>query len=222
MNLPYDASGTTEALRWRGRFWRRTMTVAVLASLIVCGWFGREALLRSAGCLWIVSDPITRADAVVVLGGDYQARPAVAADLYRRGLADKVLVSKIGEVEQASLGAIPSHTKLNRTTLLNLGVPSSAIENFGTANRNTKEEAVALREWAKRNAASVFIVPTEIFSARRVRWIFHREFSGSGVTIEVASFEQPGYTCTEWWKTEQGVVAFQNELLKYIYYRLKY
>jgi hypothetical protein len=61
-----------------------------------------------------------------------------------------------------------------------------------------------------------------MFSARRVRWIFQRELSGRGVTIEVPSFEPLGYTRGEWWKAEQGVVAFQNELIKYIYYRLKY
>ena len=82
-------------------------------------------------------------------------------------------------------------------------------------------DAVA-RQWAERNAASAFIIPTEMFSARRVRWIFQRELSGRGVTIEVPSFEPLSYTRGEWWKAEQGVVAFQNEVLKYIYYRLKY
>ena len=33
-------------------------------------------------------------------------------------------------------------------------------------------EAVGLREWAGGNATSAFIIPSEIFSARRVRWIF--------------------------------------------------
>jgi hypothetical protein len=101
----------------------------------------------------------------------------VAAELYRRGLADKVLVSQISD----------------HATLLKLGVPPNALENFGTANKNTKDEAVALKEWAKQNAASVFIIPSEIFTARRVRW-----------------------------KTEYGVTAFQTELLKYAYYRLNY
>ena len=55
-----------------------------------------------------------------------------------------------------------------------------------------------------------------------MRWIFQRELSGRGVTIEVPSFEPLSYTRGEWWKAEQGVVAFQNEVLKYIYYRLKY
>jgi hypothetical protein len=84
------------------------------------------------------------------------------------------------------------------------------------------DEAVALRDWAERNAASAFIIPSEIFSARRVRWIFCREFLGTAVSIEVPSIEPPHYTPSNWWKTERGLVAFQNEVLKYIYYRLKY
>jgi hypothetical protein len=103
-----------------------------------------------------------------------------------------------------------------------LGVPAGAIETFGTASKNTRDEAVALKEWAERNAASVIIIPSGIFSARRVRWIFRHEFSGTGVIIEVPSFESPEYTRWNWWKTERGVIAFQNEFMKYIYYRLKY
>jgi hypothetical protein len=105
---------------------------------------------------------------------------------------------------------------------LRLGVPPGAIETFGTANKNTRDEAVALKEWAERNAASSFIIPSEIFPARRVRWIFRREFFGTAVSIEVPAIEPPDYTRRDWWKTEHGLVAFQNEVLKYIYYRLKY
>jgi hypothetical protein len=92
------------------------------------------------------------------LGRLTQLGPFVTAELYRRGLADKVLVSQIPD----------------RASLVKLGVPSNAVEIFGTANTNTRDEAVALREWPKQNAASVFIIPSEIFSARRVRWIFDR------------------------------------------------
>ena len=84
------------------------------------------------------------------------------------------------------------------------------------------EEALALRDWAERNGASVLIIPTEIFAARRVSWIFRREFSGKNVRIEVPSFEPEDYTRAGWWKSERGLIAFQNEVLKYIYYRLKY
>jgi hypothetical protein len=42
--------------------------------------------------------------------------------MYRRGLADKVLVSVMDEVERVAAGASPSDTELNRTALLKLGV----------------------------------------------------------------------------------------------------
>jgi uncharacterized SAM-binding protein YcdF (DUF218 family) len=211
-----------KTLRWHRPLWLLATFIPVLATLALSAWLGREPLLRGAAYLWIVSDPVTRADAIVVLGGNFLVRPLVAADLYGRGLANKILVSQTVDLQQASVAVSPTDAELSRAALLKLGVPPGAIESFGNANANTREEAVAVRQWAERNAASKFIIPTEIFSARRVRWIFQRELSGSGVTIEVPSFEQPGYTRGEWWKSEQGVIAFQNELIKYIYYRFKY
>ncbi len=197
--------------------------VLVLATLCAVAWIEREALLRDAAALWIVSDPITPADAVVVLGGGIDVRPFVAADLYAKGLAKRILLSEADEGRSVNIGAVAGHTEANREVLLRLGVPESAIEKFGKANKNTREEAVSLKDWTDRNVVSVLIIPTEIFSARRVRWMFRREFAGTGVRIEVPSFDPPRlYTRAEWWKTEDGMIAFQNEVLKYFYYRLKY
>jgi len=100
-------------------------------------------------------------------------------------------------------------------------MPDTAIEMFGTENRNTEDEVLALKDWAEQNAATVIIVPSEIFAARRVRWIFNREFHGTGVRIEVPSFEED-FTRAGWWKTKAGLIAFQTEVLKYLYYRFKY
>ena len=182
----------------------------------------REPVLLGAAELWIVSDPVSRANAIVVLGGGLEIRPFVAAELWRKGFADKILISQGSEERAVSIGAIPSHSEQNREVLLKLGVPAGVIEKFGTASRNTRDEALALRKWAELNRPSGFIIPSEIFSARRVRWIFRHEFSGTGVVIEVPSFESPEYTRWDWWKTERGVIAFQNEFMKYIYYRWKY
>jgi uncharacterized SAM-binding protein YcdF (DUF218 family) len=206
-------------LQCQYRLRRCAAVIFVLASVAAGGWLMREPVLLGAAKLWIVSDPVSRANAIVVLGGGLETRPFEAAELWRRGLADKVLIS---QERAASMGAISSHSELNREILVKLGVPPGAIETFGAASKNTRDEAVALREWAERNAALVFIIPTEIFSARRVRLIFRHEFSGTAIRIEVRSVEPPDYTRWDWWKKEHGLVAFQNEVLKYIYYRLKY
>jgi uncharacterized SAM-binding protein YcdF (DUF218 family) len=197
----------TAAPPWQYRLGRYAAVIIMLASVAVGGWLVRERVLVAAADLWIVSDPTTRADAIVILGGGPETRPFVAAGLWRRGLADKILLTQGSE---------------DRNRLLKLGVPADAIEKFGIVITNTRDEAIALREWAERNPASAFIIPSEIFSARRVRWIFRRQFSGTPVSIEVPSFEPPDYTRWNWWKTENGLVAFRTEFLKYMYYRSRY
>lgn len=196
---------------------RYPLTIALLLLGLGAGaWLGGEALFRRFTDLWIVSDPITRGDAVVVLGGGLEYRPFVAADLYKKGLVKKVLVSRVRE---GQVGALLGRTE--RKVLLKLGVPDAAIEMFGTENRNTEDEALALKDWAEQNAASALIVPSEIFAARRVRWIFNRKFHGTAVRIEVPSFEED-FSRAGWWKTKAGLIAFQTEVQKYIYYRFKY
>jgi uncharacterized SAM-binding protein YcdF (DUF218 family) len=194
--------------------------VLALACLCAGTWIERGPLLQGMADLWIISDTVTHADAAVVLGGGLDVRPFAAADLYRRGLVNKVLISQVGDEPAVSLGVVLNHTESNRRVLLKLGVPADAIETFGTMNRNTIEEAFALSEWADRNNASSFIIPTEIFSARRVQYIFRRELAIE--RIEVLSLDPPLYNKDDWWKTDTGLIAFQNEILKYIYYRLKY
>ena len=193
----------------------------LLVVLLAGVWLERAPLLRGAAELWIVTDPITAADAVAVLGGDLDTRPFEAADLYKKGLVPKVLVSQVVEGRASAMGLIPGHSELNRIVLVKLGVPDTAIEMFGEANGSTKDEAVTLRAWADRHDVSRIIIPTESFSARRVRWIFDRLFAGSSVGIEIATIG-PNYTHAEWWNSEAAMIAFQNEIMKYLYYRLKY
>src|SRR5258708_4317123 len=86
------AATTGEGARAK-RLRRYFAIVLVLITLCAGVWTEREVLLRSAADLWIVSDTITPADAVVVLGGGINTRPFEAADLYAKGLVRKVLLS---------------------------------------------------------------------------------------------------------------------------------
>jgi uncharacterized SAM-binding protein YcdF (DUF218 family) len=117
---------------------------------------------------------------------------------------------------------VPSHIALNRAVLLKLGVPPEAIVSFGTDVSSTYEEARALAEWANRNGIKSIIVPTEIFSSRRVRWILVKELSGLDVGIDVQALPPLDYDLDNWWRHEAGVIGFQNEVIKYLYYRVKY
>jgi hypothetical protein len=64
---------------------------------------------------------------------------------------------------------------------LKFGVPPEAIVGFGTGNSSTYEEAHEPAAWARANGVRSIIVPTEIFSARRVRFILNKQPSSIGV-----------------------------------------
>jgi hypothetical protein len=226
----FQEGGQSDSLCYstrRGGWWRFLgRSAGVIVTLIVLGtllWIERAPVLTEVADLWIVSDPISRADAAVVLGGYLDVRPFAAAKLYKEGLVKEILVSRVDDNYPAvTIGVVPGHTEANEQVLLKLGVPPTAIETFGTANKTTKDEAAALRAWAALHHPSALIIPMDSFAARRVRWIFNKEFSGQNVKIEVPSSDPPNYSRTNWWHNDSGIITFQNEVLKYIYYRLKY
>jgi uncharacterized SAM-binding protein YcdF (DUF218 family) len=182
-------------------------------------WFGRGWLLRAAADLWIVSDGVVPADAVVVLGGGISTRPFAARAYYQNGLVPKILLSNVQDYKTEGIGI---EAALTRSELVLLGVPDSAIEVFGSGLSNTYEEALALREWVSRSSARTIIVPTEMFSARRLRWILNHELAGTGTQIRVPALDGPDYNRSNWWRNQQALISFRNEIVKYTYYRLRY
>lgn len=190
----------------RSSRWCSVLAVFAVVTIPAIGaWSSREWLLRSAGNLWIVSDPPGPADAVAVFGGGVADRPFAAAQYYRQGWVTKILVDE------------PD----SKAVLLKLGVPESEIEYFGQALRNTHQETLELRAWAQQHHLRSIIVPTEIFSARRVRWMFRRAFP-SEFRIRVIALDAPDYRRNDWWYRTRGIVDFRNEVIKYLYYRLRY
>lgn len=218
LDVPSGGPPARRAARLSGR--RIALAAAVLG--LALAWVAHAPILRQLAGWWAVSDDLRHANAVVVLGGDLDVRPFAAAALYKRGFGDKVLVSNVAMGRAERLGLIPSHTELNRDVLLELGVPETAIVTIGSDNSSTFDEAEAVRAWGVQSGAKTVIVPTELFAARRTRWIFHRVLDAAGIAVIVRTFPPPDYTLDDWWRNRHGLVDFDNEILKYLYYRAKY
>jgi len=203
-------------------FWRGLLgLLAVSAAICTAAWFGRDWGLRSAADLWIVSDPVGPADVAVIFGGGVGDRPFAAAEFYQKGLVRKILVSNAQEGRVQKMGLVASEAVVSRQVLLKLGIPDSAIEIFGDDLSNTHQEVLALRAWAERSGIHSVIVPTEIFPSRRLRWMLDQAF-GAGYVVRVPAIEPAEYGANNWWRHHAGLIDFQNEILKYIYYRLSY
>jgi uncharacterized SAM-binding protein YcdF (DUF218 family) len=203
---------------------RRPIAAALAIAALGFGsaWLEREPILQYLAARWVVSDELTKADAIVVLGGGIDVRPFAAADLYKRGFGDTILVSNTALQRAERLNFVPSHAELNRGVLLKLGVPTTAIALVGKDITSTRDEADAVRSWALQSHAKRIIVPTELFATRRTRWIFNRELSPIGVQVIIHAYPPQDYTLDSWWQHRYGLIDFNNEILKYVYYRTQY
>ena len=196
-------------------------TVAVFA-LGAVSWFLRGQLLRGLANALIVQDPLSKADAVVVLGGGMQTRPFEAARLYREGYAPRVLVASPELRPTDKMGITAADTKVTKRILSKQGMPDSAVVEFGDEVSSTHEEALALGSWIRKTGAKKIIIVSDPFHTRRVRWLFKKELQPVGTEILTVAAPSLKYDASNWWQTEQGLIEFQNELIKYAYYRFNY
>ena len=86
---------------------------------------------------------------------------------------------------------------------------------------STFEEAKALRHWCEENKARSVIVVTNSFYGHRVSRIFGRVL-GDRIRVQVATAECKKYSARDWWKSEEGLIAFNNEWIKTLYYWFRY
>lgn len=207
--------------------WRRLRSVVLWSCGLVvllaafCFVF-RSPILRSVANAWVVDGPLSKADAIMVLGGGFPRRPIEAARLYRAGLAPKVLYSDVSTNMLAQLGLGKPQPELTRELLIEQGVPESAVECVGHSVVNTYEESLAVRDWLRQTGGKSVIIPTGEFHTRRVRWVFRKALRPLGARVQVKPIIDDRFTTTNWWRTEEAVVGFQNEIVKYLYYRVKY
>lgn len=194
--------------RGHARIVRASLFIFAILLVFGYGWLDRAAILYRVAEFWVVADPIENADAVVVLGGGANTRPIGAAELYKAGTVKFVLLA--------------ADTVFTRAVLIKLGVASQAIIDVGQNAANTYEEMRAVREWAQHSGAKKIIVVTEIFPSRRVRWIFDRYLAPIGVKVIIHPVPIRVNDIERWWPHEQGIAEFRNELVKYLYYRLRY
>jgi len=205
----------------RGFRWRRWLGVsAAMALTIVFAWWQCDYLLVEIGKAWSVNNPARKTDAIVVLGGGLENRPEAAANIYRSGVAPLILYMNVKLTAVERMGIDFSETEYTRRVLLSNGVPQKAMENIGTNVASTYDEAKAVRDWAQRTRAKSIEIVTDVFHTRRARWVFQKELKGTGVEIHIAGVPTEEYDGTNWWRHEEGVIAFQNEIVKYLYYQI--
>jgi len=198
------------------------LTLASLLILACAGWWWRAPLLRGVAHWWIVADAPVKADAIVILGGGLEWRSAEAARLYHAGLAPRILVMQPTPTKINQLGLLIDNGAMTRALLQVANIPADAVITLPQVVTSTFDEVRALTEWANQNNAHRFLVPTDMFHTRRARWILRRKLGDPSNDIRMIPVATRYYTADDWWQHEEGLIDFQNEIIKFGMYLCRY
>lgn len=208
----------------RRHHWRRRLAWALAIGLLLllgCYVF-RAPLLTGLAEAWVVDEPLTHADAIVIPGGRPDLRAPEAARLYQQGYAPCILHMNIKRCPLVDAGILPSEMEVTRKLLLSNNVPQAAIVVIGKEVASTYEESKAVCAWVQETGAKSVIIPTDPAQTRRVYWLFTKQLKGTGAQIQVHAIKPKQYGINDWWRHWDGRHAFENEFLKYVYYRCRY
>lgn len=183
---------------------RRILTIiAVLVLMFLAAfWFLESPLFpRAWPHVLMLKSSEGRADCIILLGGEQEARPVKAAELYRDGLAPRIFITGDGDFAA------------NKKRLLASGVPEAAITIEESA-KTTLQNARLLRPMLEKEGVRSALIVTSPFHMRRALAVFQHEMPRVRFTIT--------QTSPEYWRTKKGRKNAQSnaslELVKIVYY----
>lgn len=217
------ATGSTHAQPGLKKRRARRLLLAVVALIVawpVCAWAAARAL--------VVHDELPRADVIFVLSGasEYVERTRHAAELWRRGVAPKIVLTNDNlrggwdSAQQRNTYFIEREAE----ELRRAGVPDARIEALPEPVTSTYDEAVRLRAYASEQGIGSIVVVTSAYHSRRAAWTMRRVFRESGVRVGMAPVEAGAQTPTAfgWWLSARGWRSVAPEYPKLVYYRFRY
>jgi len=198
---------------------------AVLVILGVVLGAGLTAFVLGAGRLLVDEDPLpAHADAIVMLAGSISDRVLEAADLYRAGVAPRVVVTRErvprGDWALRSRGVrLPESAEQTVAALQALGVPPSAVVVIPRRAISTDSEAHTIARWVCARARSVVVVTSRYHSSRARMILRHALAPEIALAIRPSRHDpfQPG----RWWRDRRDAKAVLAELEKLAHYWLR-
>ena len=192
----------------------RWLVVAALASAALA-YVAHGPALRFIGQALIVEDPLTRADAIVVVAGGTPSREEAGARLYREGLAPALVLSNQFTPDRVrdliTLGARRfDYQGEARVVLEKHGVPARAIVALPTPVKTTEAELKAVGEAARAHGWRRVILVTSPQHSRRVKLVWRRE-APSDIAGIVRLVPGDDFLDGDWWRKRRQAEAVLHE-----------
>ncbi|MGB4205637.1 MAG: YdcF family protein [Bacteroidales bacterium] len=185
-------------------------------------------LFRQAGNYLVKTDHLQTSDAIVILMGSTVDRVLEANDVYKAGMAEKILIVnniQVGREELAAKGIfVPTQAQLAIKALSQMHIPDSLMFILPGSTTSTRDEADSLANAIARNEFDIKSVILVSSSAhmRRSSMIFKNSFKKRNLDIKVlcAPSKYSDFHPEQWWKHRENAKDVFLEYTKIIFFLL--
>ena len=178
----------------RGRLTAGAIVLVILLVIVLWPvWF------RWLGDYLVDEQPPAKADAILVLGGDWRGQRILrAGELARSGYAPKILVSG------PTLLYGRNEADLAIDYAVNHGVPRDSMEPiYGTAY-STEEEANEITAELVRRRVRRLLLLTSMSHTHRAGGIYRRLLAGRNIELHVVGAPEMHFSADGWWRHREG------------------
>lgn len=182
-------------------FWkRRRKHIALLA--VVALLLMVLAVLAFPHQILCVDSGERKADVIVLLGGGAHERPERAAELFRAGVAPRIIITGAGDADA------------NRQLLIADGVPEAAIE-MESKSKSTRENAIFSLPLLQAAGVKRAIIVTSWYHSRRSLKCFKHYAPGIDFSVSPSYF---AYARTEWSRANMRAYLFREYVKLFAYW----
>jgi uncharacterized SAM-binding protein YcdF (DUF218 family) len=206
--MPGEGQPLRPRARQRGGIFFRLLFFLFVLAVVCLLYLVHDPLLRMVGKFWVVDDAPQVSDAIVMLGDDNYSgdRAARAAELFREGLAPRVIASGRYLRPYASIAELEEHD------LTDDGVPAGAIVRLAHRAENTRDESREISQLIASRGWKRILLVTSNYHTRRARYICIRAFP-PGTLLRVVAARDSDYDPHDWWRTRTGLKIFGHEAI---------
>jgi len=196
--------------------------IGITVLLLYVFFIFKGPILESFGRFLIRETKLTQADAIFVLSGGPKDRGIKAAELYKEAWAPIIICTGENKPHDfQAMGMEIMECQITRNQIRRSDIPDDKIEliRYGTS---TKEEADTILNYSLSMNYDTIIIVSNKFHTRRIRLAMADRFSEKGIHLIIQGAPASSYDEKKWWKSENGLIALNNEYIKYWYYLIKY
>ena len=201
--------------------------ILLIVLFILAIVFSHQYVLKKLGYFLIYEQNPQKVDLIIVLNGRDTERSLAAVDLYNQGFANLIIMAN-GAKQPGSdefwkrVGNNFDGKIFFQRAIEAMGVPKKSFQFIGNGVTSTYDEAVATKEYLKKNGYKSILLVTSKWHSKRAYLTFRSALKNDGIEIFIQPSRYDAFVPDAWWKNRNDAELVFDEYVRLICYALSF